>query len=196
MRRRDGSPCGLAVTWVRIDQGLYVHPKIVAVGPLGTALFIRGLCHCNTNLTDGFISAPIIKSLTWDIDAGADAMTDLLVQARLWEREDGGVRVHDFDKYNPTRLEVLAERERAKSSAVKGGLARAMTARRNADGTMASSRAAGYPLVQPVQPPSSPDPDPVRDRSVVTPTVSRRPRAARSTSRKVKSRKPGSFGRL
>jgi hypothetical protein len=44
------------MTWSKIDDQFYDHPKIVAAGPLGTALFVCGLSYCSRHLTDGFIS--------------------------------------------------------------------------------------------------------------------------------------------
>lgn len=203
---RDGSPWRLLVTWVRIDQDFADHPKVLAVGPLGGMLQVRALCYCARHLTDGFVPERALPTLTADMDLGADAMRDIMVGAGLWDPADGGFQIHDYLTYNPSREIVLAEREHRQSLAVKGGIARAMNAKRNGNGTMASSRessrAAGSPLVQPhqpgVQPESSPDPDPVRERDqlVTTPKIQSDPRASRSTRRRFKSKKPGSFGRL
>lgn len=98
--------------WVRIDDQFPDHPKIVAAGPAAAWLHVTALCYCNRLLTNGFIPADQVPRLV----PGASKLIDRLVNARLWHRttRDGvdGYEIHDFLKYQPSRDEVLAERQK------------------------------------------------------------------------------------
>jgi hypothetical protein len=125
--------------WVRIDEVFPRHPKVVQVGPLGIALQVAALCYCNHYLTDGFISFAAVRTLLdfdgigedhgervefWSPVAGLQ-IADRLVEAGMWQQVPGGFRIHDYAKYQPTKAQVEAERERNKRAGQKGGLARA-----------------------------------------------------------------------
>lgn len=98
------------MAWVRLDDLAPEHPKFVAVGPLGLALFVAGLAFCNRQLTDGAIPAAIVPRLQAIDDA--IAVADSLVTAGLWKRAAGGdYTVHDYLTYQPSRTKVLGERD-------------------------------------------------------------------------------------
>lgn len=125
--------------WVRIDDHFDEHPKIASVGPLGLALFVSGLAYCNRHLTDGFIPESVVdRLLTVRVfrpgeekvsfmcighyyggndpeiaayEASAAIVSRWLVEAGLWESVDGGYQVHDFLDYQPSKSEVMSERE-------------------------------------------------------------------------------------
>lgn len=116
--------------WVRIDENFPHHPKVMAAGPLGLAMQVAALCYCNRYLTDGFIPKAVVPTLlNFDglavrvrhgelVGDGKDATWELVVEdllrAGLWEEVEGGYRIHDYLDYQPSRTEVLAEREAAK----------------------------------------------------------------------------------
>ncbi len=130
---------GVAMPWSRVGDELPEHPKFTAAGPLAGWVWLDGLCYSNRNLTDGLIPEAIAKQYgtaviaaavetfrmagwkpkkgrsTRDIDLPA-----VLVNCGLWERAEGGYRIHDFCDYNKSKKEVLAERaawkERQKKS--------------------------------------------------------------------------------
>ena len=43
------------MTWLRIDDDFYDHPKIVAAGPLAIALHVLSMGYASRHGTDGFI---------------------------------------------------------------------------------------------------------------------------------------------
>ena len=104
--------------WIRLDDNFDEHPKMIQVGPVGMALFVAGLAYCNRNLTDGFIPERRLRALLqWDDESLARRSTPVqianrLVSAGLWERVEGGYKVHDYLDYQPSRASVRAERER------------------------------------------------------------------------------------
>jgi hypothetical protein len=113
--------------WVRIDEEFPDHPKVVGAGPLGIAMQVAGLCYCNRHLTDGFVPRSAARRLI-DLDGlgvSPDDVIATLLGVGMWSRVDGGYQIHDYDHYQPTRDQVLAERERNARAGKKGGLARA-----------------------------------------------------------------------
>jgi hypothetical protein len=114
--------------WVRIDEEFVHHPKVVQVGPFGVALQVAALCYANQHLTDGFIPYGAVRVLLdfnrlgenvgddpekefWS-EVGAFNVAKWLVEAGMWKEVEGGFQIHDFEDYQPTRAEVIAERER------------------------------------------------------------------------------------
>lgn len=128
------------MTWTRLDEGFSDHPKILAAGPMAELLHIHGLLYCNRHLTDGFIptaALPLLKARA--------PYVAKLVSAGIWEKVDGGYRIHHFLEYQPSRAEVLEARTARKIAKIAGGKARAQNARRSGGrfvGNATSSEAA------------------------------------------------------
>src|ERR1035437_9764866 len=123
---------GAVMTWVRIDDGFPEHPKIARVGAFGAWLQLQALAYCNRNLTDGFVPSNEIRKfsvsgteiveddgrvLTMNFTCEMQGLeiaemrwTERMISAGLWEPAPGGIRVHDFTCYQPTRAAVEAER--------------------------------------------------------------------------------------
>ena len=119
------------MTWTKIDDQFYDHPKVVAAGPLGIALFVCGLSYCSRHLTDGFISVVQVRRLI-DIDNPGD-VAERLVSVGLWERRDGGYQVHDYLEYNPSRAKVKAIRQARAEAGHTGGLRSGEARRKQAE---------------------------------------------------------------
>ena len=101
------------MAWVKIDDQFPQHPKIIRAGPLGMALQVAALCYANRYLTDGFIpkdSVPLLLSFNGTYPP--DVLAAKLVEVGIWTQAPGGYQIHDYDKYQPTKAQVLAERER------------------------------------------------------------------------------------
>jgi hypothetical protein len=100
------------VPWVRLDDQFHTNSKAVIAGLEGRALYLAGLCWCARNLTDGNIdkrALPTVAAL-----AGVEPnVADTLVAVGLWEQRDDSYLVPDFLDYNPSRDQVIAEREAA-----------------------------------------------------------------------------------
>ena len=81
------------MAWAEIDDLFYDHPKIVAAGSSGVALFACGLSYCSRHLTNGFIPTEQIRRL---IDAdNPQEVAERLVAAGLWERQRTGYHITD-----------------------------------------------------------------------------------------------------
>jgi hypothetical protein len=124
------------------------------------AMQVAALCYCNTYLTDGFVPRSVVSGLLdleglgmrmWAgelVGGGEDANWRLIVQdllaAGLWDEAPGGYRIHDYHEYQPSKDQVLKEREQKKLAGQKGGLASAQ-ARASARGQAPASAAAQAP---------------------------------------------------
>jgi hypothetical protein len=100
----------IAMPWVRIDDQLSDHPKIVAAGPDAAWLYIAGLCYASRYLTDGFIPEAQVRRLT-DIKSPI-AAAKRLVDVGLWDEVEGGYMVHDYLEYNYDANTVKERRRR------------------------------------------------------------------------------------
>lgn len=139
--------------WVRIDDHFNEHPKHARVGPLAWGIWLAGLAYCNRNLTDGFIPRSVAMTLAcfevvdsegrvWKLartngtnseDVDMEWVIQLLVDAGLWEEVPGGYRVHDYLEYQPSKDEILSEREKKREAGRKGGLASGRVRRARAE---------------------------------------------------------------
>jgi hypothetical protein len=92
------------MSWTKIDDGFYDHPKVLEAGNEAIGLFCRVLSYCGKQLTDGFTPERVAAFL------GKRRAIDKLVEVGLWECVEGGYQVHDYLDYNRSREDVEADR--------------------------------------------------------------------------------------
>lgn len=97
------------MTWVKLDDSFYDHPKVANLTPGAGWLHICGLCYCGRQLTDGVIPKGVEKRLTANVNVSKQV--DELIDAGLWIDDGDTYRIHDFLEYQPSREKVLTERE-------------------------------------------------------------------------------------
>ena len=108
--------------WGRLDDSLYDHPKLDALGPAklaGVGLWALAISWSNRWLTDGIVPADRIRKL-----GGTATIAERLVVAGLFDRCDESYRIHDFLKFNNSAEQVMAKREQRREAGRRGGLAR------------------------------------------------------------------------
>ena len=91
--------------WVRLDDKLHSHPKILRVGNEGAGLYARALSYCGDLLTDGFVPAEWVKGVA------TAKLARTLMAAGLWQEVDGGFQIPDFLDLNPSREQVESKRK-------------------------------------------------------------------------------------
>jgi hypothetical protein len=124
------------VVWVKLHDRFDEDPKVVEAGPLGVALWVASIAYSNRNLTDGWVPMAMARRMVaWDGDGSTSTswpdgtflvahggvpvpvgfayVADVLVRAGLWEIEEGGFRISNYLRYQPSRDAVLALREQA-----------------------------------------------------------------------------------
>lgn len=122
------------MTWVRIDDGMPDHPKFSEPEDedAALALWVRSLCYCNRNRTDGFV--PRRKVATLSRAADPYVVASQLVAAGLWEEVDGGFVLHDYADYQPLKAQIEARSAMKAAVGQLGGKASGEV-RRNQAGT-------------------------------------------------------------
>lgn len=100
------------MAWLKIDDRVRTHVKIVAAGPQAAWFWFCGICYCREHLTDGFIPTGMLASLCPGV-SGAQAKRHArkLIEVGLWHEAPGGFTVHDFLDWNPSRAQIEADRE-------------------------------------------------------------------------------------
>jgi len=105
------------MSWFKVDDKFHDHPKARRAGLAACGLWLRAGTWSADMLTDGFVPDDVLPR--WGT-RGVDVfeLADTLVEVGLWERVDDdadpGYRFRKWDKYQPTRAEVV-DRRSAKS---------------------------------------------------------------------------------
>lgn len=98
------------MTWFKIDDGFYDHPKFLDLSNAAVGLWSKAGGWCGRHLTDGVIPASQVKVLK-----GTRAQIRDLIEAGLWVETTTDVgakayRFHDWNDFQPTRELKLKER--------------------------------------------------------------------------------------
>lgn len=96
------------MAWFKVDDQIHSHPKARRAGLEAMGLWLLAGSHCMSYLTDGFVEAWFVQS--WP---HGEELAGKLVQAGLWLEADGGWQFHDWEKFQPTRESVKADRHAA-----------------------------------------------------------------------------------
>jgi uncharacterized phage protein (TIGR02220 family) len=98
------------VTWAKLDDDFYDHPKIVATSNAAVGLHAKALSYCARHLTDGLLPAAAVAML-----GGSPTETDELLRNNLWRAHPSGFEIHDYLDYQPSRKSVNQHRKRSKA---------------------------------------------------------------------------------
>lgn len=109
------------MAWVRVDDQAPRHEKLLKAGPAAAWLWVCGLAHAQSQLTDGVITDAALPFI--GVAKGAKDLARRLVSVHLWIRIPGGFRVHDYHDFNFTRAETLARRKATREHRRRAGLA-------------------------------------------------------------------------
>jgi hypothetical protein len=99
------------MTWVKLDDGFFDHPKAVAAGPLAVALFFASCCWSAANLTDGKVPKHVVKLIV-SKSGVTKKQCDVLVSVGLWHDNGNHYEIHDYLHHNPSRSQVEKQRAR------------------------------------------------------------------------------------
>ena len=106
------------MTWVKLDDQFFRHPKILALPSSPRLLYIAGLCYSSSQLTDGTIPKSALHLLA--LEAGAkpsDAAK--LVAAGLWITTDDGWTIHNYVDHQRSKDDVDRIREQNRQRKAK-----------------------------------------------------------------------------
>jgi hypothetical protein len=102
----------------QLDPALLDHPKVFAAGELigkngaviALGFYSIALMWSNHHLSDGFLSKSVVKSFPHA--ENPTSIADALEKVGLFDRYDGGWRIHDFTEWNLSAAEVNRRRKR------------------------------------------------------------------------------------
>lgn len=96
------------MAWVRLHDGAMQNMKIANLSDSAFRLWIRGLCYCQTALTDGLIPHSALRDMgARRKDVDELAAPQVAGHTPLWERIDQfGFKVHDYLDWNDSREKV------------------------------------------------------------------------------------------
>jgi hypothetical protein len=140
------------MTWFKIDDSFYDHPKVFDAPDCAVALWTRAGTWSARNLTDGFVPAKMPARLCDD----PDTATKELLRRGLWKRATGGFSFHDWADFQPTADAVKTLREQRAAAGRRGGQAKAAQA--NGKQTSSKSQASASPVAKQNAAPTRPDP--------------------------------------
>ncbi len=123
------------MTWAKLDDTVYSHPKMLALPLEALGLWAMALAWSSCHLTDGFLPTDAVVSLSSpragesieDARAKYESNISQLVDNRLWEVVEGGWRIHNYARYQPTRAQVKTRREARAEAGKLGGKASGRT---------------------------------------------------------------------
>jgi hypothetical protein len=96
------------MAWVKIDDQAPRHHKMLKAGPAACWLWVCGLAHSQSQLTDGFISYDVLPMI--GVTKHAPKLATQLVLAKLWDVVEGGYIIHDYLTFNDSKDEMLLRR--------------------------------------------------------------------------------------
>jgi len=140
--------------WLRLDDAFGDHPKVIGLSDRAFRAHVMGLLYCARHLTDSVVPHAA---------APKTAAVRELERAGLWTAtRGGGWLIHDFLDYNPSKADVLADREQWREQRVAAGKARAAHAQRTAGrfAPAGDQRSTSGPLASSLAASTSPDPTP------------------------------------
>lgn len=108
------------MSWARIDDHANEHRKQLRAGAEACWLWTCGLMYCNRQAArDGEIPEEVLGLLypAGSFKTKPAKLADKLVEVGLWERIQGGYRVHNWDKWNRSSEAVEAERAKGRERA-------------------------------------------------------------------------------
>jgi hypothetical protein len=140
------------MTWFKIDDSFYDHPKVFDAPDCAVALWTRAGTWSARNLTDGFVPAGMPARLCDDPETAVKE----LVRRGLWLRISGGFRFHDWADFQPSRDAVEDLRSKRAAAGRKGGQAKA--AKQNGKQTSTNGVANASPVAKQNAAPARPGP--------------------------------------
>lgn len=156
------------MTWAKLDDAFYDHPKVLRAGEDAADLYVRALAYCSRYLTDGAIPVEALSRLSTRRNVRASA--EKLVDTKLWERDGNVYRVHDYLAWNPSAEDIRKMRESKRDAGSRGAKARWQSDGKPVAGAMAGAMA--EPMAERWQsdgsrarsPTPTPTPTPKRER--------------------------------
>lgn len=150
------------MSWAKIDDQFHGHRKATKAWrghPRALGLHLLAMSYCAGHLTDGLVDDEFVEEKI-PAKRERDAVTNSLVEAELWEREDDGWRIHDWLDFNPSRTDTLDKRRKEADRKARGRAAQSRVCPPNVhpDTGEVSARTNGAVRADDFDPSDGPDP--------------------------------------
>ena len=129
------------MTWFKLDDDFFAHPKVLEAGNAAIGLFARLGSWCSKHNHQGHVPTIVATS------SGTRREIDALIRAGMLEPTDGGYLIHDFNDYNPTAEQVAEVKAKRAEAGRRGGKQKASNLLGKAE---ANDVAETYPVPGPV----------------------------------------------
>lgn len=94
------------MTWFRVDDEWFCHPKVMGLGLAARGLWVTAGSWCANRLTDGFVPTSALSRF-----GATKRHASELVAAGLWTEVENGYQFWDWLHFQPSKEKVLADRE-------------------------------------------------------------------------------------
>lgn len=95
--------------WFQVDDGFHAHPKVFSLSMAAVGVWVLGGSWSARYLTDGAVPAGMVTRLGGSPEHAAE-----LVAAGLWSETPEGFQFHEWEKVQPLKADVEAERAAAR----------------------------------------------------------------------------------
>lgn len=153
------------MSWTKVCDSLHGHPKAMDAGLEAMGLWVLALSHCGAYLTNGHVKRSAAARLAGE---RLEVLAAILVRVGLWELHPSGDgwQVHDYLGFNPSRDQVLADREKGKRRAAASYEKRSSGEERPKDQRSAPESSVS---LHPTRPDPDPDPNQNQERAPAAP---------------------------
>lgn len=103
------------MAWVKLDDSMPMHPKLLAAGVEAFALDVAALAYCNRYQTDGAVATMSLRAVLPSLP-DPEAAAARLVEVGRWDKTEDGWLIHDYLEYQPSKehqQDVSAKRAEA-----------------------------------------------------------------------------------
>jgi hypothetical protein len=105
------------MSWARVDDAWWSHRKVIGLDLEARGLWVSGLSYASHQ------REPLIPEAALPLMRATPEIADRLVDAGLWQRQDDGYLIHDWDDYQSTSAKRA---EAGRRGGEKSGQARAV----------------------------------------------------------------------
>lgn len=103
------------MTWLKLDDGFFDHPKVLAAGKDAALFYLAALCWCSQQATDGLLPPAALPVIAAKVGgAKPRKAVDALVVAGLFEIDGPSWRIHDYCEHQRSRSQRDADRDAAR----------------------------------------------------------------------------------
>lgn len=93
------------MTWIKLDDGAPRHPKIASLSDRAFRWWVIALCYASEFLTNGLLPPVFWKQAPKPVRAE-------LTTGKLWDWVDPNFEIHDYEKYQSSKEDVEADKQR------------------------------------------------------------------------------------